>query len=277
VAVIPAALCASDLLRSCDPRLAVFRAVVTAVLMVGALNTILLFGNNSRAPYEVLSSDGRALVEWIRANTPANSRVMFAGSTVHGYEGGHVAFMQYLTGREMMACDYYHFSPEVVDYDYPPRPWRNNPEFFSRFLELYNVSVITTLRNKWKNYLRSRPEEYREEISFGEEVSPGEGKPLVFFRVIKPSKSPSFANKASEGSAKASLFLAGHGRVQAHFNRLEVELEKSDEEAVIKYNWQPGLSCAKPAEIFPYHAGAGVILIGIHPHGEKHVVIRYIS
>jgi hypothetical protein len=120
--------------------------------------------------------------------------------------------------------------------------------------------------------LRSRPEEYREEKSFGEEVSPGEGKPLVFFRVLKPSNSPSFADKTS---AKASLFLVGQGRARVHFNRIEVDLEKGDNQAVIKYNWQPGLSAAPPAEIFPYHAGPGVTLIGINPHGQKHVAIRY--
>ena len=49
---------------------------------------------------------------------------LFAGETVHGYGGGHVAVLAYLTGRQMMACDYYAFSPDLVEYNYPPREWR---------------------------------------------------------------------------------------------------------------------------------------------------------
>ena len=59
--------------------------------------------------------------------------------------------------------------------------------------------------------------------------------------------------------------------------------------AVIKYNWQDGLvadkprtglgkpclELGKPAEIFPYHAGPGIRLIGVYPHEQKHIVIRY--
>ena len=28
----------------------------------------------------------------------------------------------------MMACDYYHFPPKMVEYDYPPKPWRKTAE-----------------------------------------------------------------------------------------------------------------------------------------------------
>lgn len=255
VAVIPASLAAGELISFAGPKLALLRAAVIAILIVGALNTVMLFGNGLRAPYETLSRDGYAMVEWIRSNAPEDTRVLFAGSTVHGYEGGHVAFMSYLTGREMMACDYYHFSPAVVEYDYPHRPWRKSAESFNRFLDIYNVSVITTLRDNWKNYLRSRPADYREEKSFGEKGA------LVFFRVMRP--------------AKASFFLIGDGKVKADFNRIEVELTGTNEQAVIKYNWQPGFFTDKPAAIFPYQAGPGVRFIGIHPHGQKHIVIRY--
>lgn len=254
VAVIPAALAAAQLLASAGSKFALLRAAVVAMLMVGAFNTIMLFGNGSRAPYETLSREGHDMAAWIRFNAPEGTRVLFAGATVHGYEGGHVAFLPCLTGREMMACDYYHFSPSVVEYDYPPRPWRGNVELFDRFLDLYNISVITTLRDKWKNYLRSHPDRYLEGKSFGED------KLLTFFRVANPTFSP---------------FLAGEGRIKADFNRIEVELADADKEAVIKYNWQAGLHCGKPAEIFPYQAGAGIRLIGIKPNGQKKIIIRY--
>ncbi|MDD5483017.1 MAG: hypothetical protein PHP98_05135 [Kiritimatiellae bacterium] len=255
-AVFPAALAADGILRAPGARFALFRAAVIAVLVGGAVNTVLLFGNHARAPYQTMSSDGYAFADWIRANAPEGTRVLFAGSTVHGYDGGHVAFLPCLTGREMMACDYYHFSPTAVEYDYPPRPWRDNAELFNRFLEFYNISVITTLRDNWKEYLRSRPDEYREGQSFGE------GKPLAFFRVARPA---------------LSQFLEGAGRVKASFNRLEVDLNGTNERAVIKYNWQPGLFADKPAEIFPCPAGPGIRLIGILPHGRTNIVIRYKS
>ena len=260
-ALIPASIAAAEILGSCDYRLALPRAAIVAILIVGAANAAMMFGNNLQAPYETLSREGRAVTALLNSGAPEGTRVLFVGPTVHGYFGGHVAFLPCLAGREMMACDYYHFSMAAVEYEYPPNPWRKNPELLNRYLDLYNVSVITTLRENWKGYLRSRPQDYIEGPAFGE------NKELAFFRVARPAN---------------SIFLSGKGRVQAGFNRLEVDLAEPVDQAVIKYNWQTGLAADpprlgrdKPAEIFPYNAGPGIRFIGIKPNGQQKVVIRY--
>lgn len=191
-------------------------------------------------------------MEWIRTDIPEDARVLFAGYTMHGYGGGHVAHLPAMTGREMMACDYYHFSPKEVEYDYPPAAWRNSPEQIFAFLHLYNVKAVSTLHASWGEHFRAHPEWYEEVMPLGENR-------LMFFRVKSDS----------------SLFKLNKGQVQAHFNRLNVTLENEHEDAVIAYNWAKGLKAPPPAELFPHDAGNGVTLIGIRPQGLRSIPIRY--
>ena len=73
----------------------------------------------------------------IQENVPRQGRVLFAGPAVHAYGAGHVAPLPLFTDREMMACDFYHFSPKQVEYVYPPSAYRQTPESVFDFMEQF--------------------------------------------------------------------------------------------------------------------------------------------
>ncbi len=254
-ALAPAALMAADILRSRGAPLALLRAVVVATLTLGAWNAALMFGNQGHATYNPLPPEAREMAAWLKADGADGGRVLFAGSTVHGYYEAHGAFLPYLAGREMMACDYYHFSPGAVEYNFPPRPWRQTPKTMARFLELFNVTMVTTCHAEYRAFFEAHPDQYRATRRFGENGD------LMFFKVLRP----------------ASWFLANNGTVEATFNRIRVSLQQVDQPAVIKYTWHTGLKVTPPATLYPVEAGPGVTLIGIRPNGLTHLEIRYPS
>lgn len=253
-AIVPASLMASELLQSRNARLALLRAALVAFLAVSGWNTARLFGNEGRARYVTIPPEISAMARWLGTDDADGGRVLFAGCTLHGY-CGHVACLPYLAGREMMACDYYHFGLGSVEYNYPPRAWRTSPENIARFMELYNVTTLSTICDEHMAFFRAHPEQYREVRSFGEDG----GRPC--FKVLRPS----------------AWFLENDGRVSATFNRIRVSLRHGDRPAVIKYNWHPALSVTAPAELYPFAAGPGVTLIGIRPNGLVNLEIHYRS
>jgi hypothetical protein len=249
-AVPPAALFLGRLLRLRDRRMAFARAAVVALLVCTGLNVAALCRNRGRARYAVLPPYMEQLVGWIRAHTPPDARVLFAGECVHGYGGGNVAYLPVLTGRAMMAGDYYGFAPELVEYEYPPRPFRESFDGLLTFLDAYNVSHILTYHDEWKAFLRERPEAFAEEASF-ENVT-------VFSR-----------------SARPGLFRKGSGRIAADVNRLDVTLDDPQAVAVLAYNWIDGLQAPSPVELFPFTLTEGIVLIGVRPHGQTRFTIRF--
>ena len=191
---------------------------------------------------------------WIRANVPADARLVFLGFTLHGYGGGHVAYLPVLTGRQMMACDFYHFSPKKVEYDYPPRAWRENDEDVLAFLDLYNASHVTTWQPQWKKFCRRHPEWFEEVATFGRRQN------LSFFRVRR---------------APPGWFLQNSGSVSVEINRLRVTVDDPLRPAVIRYNWVPGLRAPAPVTIAPWDAGRETRLILIEPHGQSAFDLTY--
>lgn len=256
VAVFPAALAVSRILRTRDHRLALARAAVTSLLVMGAWNVTRFYDNKGPGRFNTLTSQVRDLNAWIRETTPEDGRVLFAGATVHTYGRGHVAYLPVLTGREMMACDYYHFPTDTVEYNYPPRAFRQSPAHTRKFMDLYNVMHIVTRYGNWIRFFRQHPEDYREVRTFG-----GGDVDVTAFEVRRES----------------SLFLRGNGTVRADFNRIDVRLEDPVQEAVIKYNWSDGLSAPEPVELFPHEEDEDVRLIGIRPHGQDRFSIRFRS
>jgi hypothetical protein len=119
VAVLPAALLLEDLLKpgndlqpgfSLNPRLAL-AAVALGVLLLGIPNLRRYFEGRTLLPFTPRKAEVGALADWVRQNTRPGERVLFAGDCGHAYGGGHVAILPALTGREMLAADYFHFSP----------------------------------------------------------------------------------------------------------------------------------------------------------------------
>jgi hypothetical protein len=226
---------------------------VVALLVMTGWNCARFYGNRGPGRYEVLPPRVRELSAWLAANSEEQSRILFAGPTVHAYGRGHVAFLPVLAGRQMMACDFYHFYPGTTEPEYPPHAFRRGMDGVFAFLELYNVSHVVTYHERWVQRFRGEPDRY-EEVFFQQG-----GHPKYIFRVKRP----------------VSFFLRGQGRVRADINRLLVDLDDPDGEAVLKYNWVDGLAARPPAEIRPVDVGHGLRFIGLQPHGSGQVEIRY--
>ncbi|MBI3985511.1 MAG: hypothetical protein HY343_01210, partial [Lentisphaerae bacterium] len=125
LAVIPASWSIARVLKTTTPAWALPRAALLALLILTGWNVARLYGGTGPAPATVLSEKTWSLVRLIRNETPEGGRVLFAGQTVHYYgDNGHVAMLPALAGREMMACDYFHFPPKSVEYNYPPAVFR---------------------------------------------------------------------------------------------------------------------------------------------------------
>lgn len=252
-ACVPAGLWVGRLLEEESPRLAGVKAFLFALLVAGGLNAADLYENRGIERYCVMSDEVRNFAAWIRGNVPEGSRLLFAGPTVHGYGGGHVAYLPVMAGREMMACDFYHFSPKRVEYEYPPRGYRSYDQM-RKFLELYNVSHISSFHGYWQRRLEDHPETFMLVHQFGRQA-----RPKKVYRVSQP----------------LSQCLLGAARVVPDLNRLTVYPEDPNAELVIKYNWADGLRCAAPAEIQPFPVDDNITLIRIWPNGARRVEIWF--
>jgi hypothetical protein len=231
-------------------------AALVALLLLGAWNVSRSYGNGGYARFATLGDDVQNMVTTIQAYAPENTRVLFAGRTVHGFGRGHIAYLPRLTEREMMACDYYAFPPQMVEYEYPPRPFRASEEGMARFLDLHGVSLILSYHPKWHDYLAAQPERYEELDGFV--VT---GVHIYAFRVRHA----------------ASLFHRGAGTVASTFNRLDVSVEDPGADSVIAYRWDERLQADGKAELFEYDAGDDISLVGIRPNGEERIRIRFKS
>jgi len=252
VIILPAALVAGSLMRrrGLPERLAA--ALLAGLILTGGFAMVNYMGNQSNARFNTMSGEMQRMSAWLRENVPDGGRVLFAGAAVHGFGGGKVAALPIYTGREMMACDYYGFSPKLVEYNYPPREFRHQgPEKMFQFLEFYNVTHIATYHKGWKETLQKVPQYY--------EMAWRSGEKMVF-RVRRDN----------------TMFIEGGGRITATINHIEVIPHDRQASQVIRYNWHQGLRC-KPATatIEPYDTGTSIKLIRIHPNGAERVELYY--
>ena len=226
-------------------------AWAVALLLVSAYEGAKPWGGKGMAPFHTMPDHTRELVQWLSDQVPEDGRVLFAGHCVHAYGGAKVAALPLFTGREMMAADFYGFSPKLVEYQYPPRAFRyDGPDVLFSFMELYNVTHVVTWHDDWKDVFHRTTEYYRPAHAI-ERVS-------IF-----------------ETRRASSLFLQGAGRVTATFNRIDLALDAPQDTVIIKYNWTPGWQADGDAEIFPHDAGRGITLIGVHPGARLHLTLRY--
>jgi hypothetical protein len=227
-------------------------SLLCGLLVMGGYNTVKYMGNKGRARYNTMTPQLHELVAWLKKSVPPDGRILFAGAAVHGYSGGKVASLPIYTGREMMSCDYFGFSPKLVEYNYPPQEFRKHgPEKLFQFMDLYNVTHVITYHEDWKTALRRHDSQYEEMISFGKKT---------IFRVRRDS----------------GMFAAGEGRVEAGINCIVVSPADKNESVVIKYNWVEGLTCTpRGATLEPWNTGTSVRLIKVNPNGADAVSIAY--
>jgi hypothetical protein len=254
VAVLPAGLLCGDILDTRGRRWAAARAAILVLLLMGGLAGAAHYRHFAEAGGATISPVMEDVIAWLQENTDGESRILFAGQTVHGYGAGHVALLPAVTGREMMASDYYAFSPKLVEYEYPPREWRSRGHKGVReFFELFNVGYVVTYHDKWKEYFRRRPRRYGEMSSFMQKTLE-----ITVFRVER----------------ERSWFLKGSGSVKAEFNRLQVRPD-SPGEMVLKYRWEDGLAAGPGIDLYPVEAGEGVLFVGAKSEEPGPFTIRY--
>lgn len=255
LALAPAAAVLQRLLTLPSPRALPLKAVLLALLFVTGINGARIYGNGGPAPYTVLPPLVQDLVETVRREVPEGGRVLFAGTTVHAYGRGHVAFLPALAGREMMACDYYAFPPRMVEQNYPPRKYRLSEDDTFRFMDLYNVTLVFTYHPEWREFFLAQPDRYEPvSVSYGRHEHSS-------FRVLRT----------------AAPLLKGKGTVEADFNVIRVKPAPGQERLVLRYNWEEGLVADGPAVIKPQRVWKDLQFIVVRPNGAEEVVIRHKS
>ncbi len=229
------------------------KAALAALLCAGGYNAIRLYANRGPAPYHAMRPDTPAFADWLKVHSAPGSRVLFAGPTVHGYGGAQISLMPVLADREMIACDFYNFSPKRVEYEMPPRPFRETPERVRAYLDLLGVGHVATYHAHWIEFFGKHTNDYEHVYIFGNKTK------KHVYRVLNP----------------APRLASGRAAVTAGVNRIHVIPEGTPEEIVLRYRWVDGLHVDAPAEIFPADMGDEIRFIGLRPHGAAACTIRY--
>ena len=99
---------------------------------------------------------------------PKEGRVFFLGFILHELEartrtsqdGGHVAPIPHLTGREAIASEFYHTRWSAVD-PIPEVFRKRGRDGVEEYLDLVNAKLVVTFLPEWSVYCASKPETYR--------------------------------------------------------------------------------------------------------------------
>ncbi len=251
LACLPAAAMIARAFRHSNRKRPLQAAFFSMLLFMGGYNATRYYGNRGTAGFQTMTTELREIITHLKEDMPRDGRLMFAGAAVHGYSGAKVAALPIYVGREMLSCDYYGFSPRLVEYDYPPPEWRRHgPGKLFQFMEVYNITHIMTYHDNWKEVFRRYPEQYSETMTFGEKT---------IFRVKRPS----------------TMLLKGEGKVTAELNRIHLVLPYPQDKVVLKYNWVDGLEADNGVELQPYPVDPTVNLISVKPGSNLEVILRY--
>ena len=263
-AVFPAAALCGRLFGGPDPGRrrawleALAQGIVLATLLLGFRVVSTYYANHGSARMRTLPPEIREFAEWVRAEVPAEGRLGFAGRSVHAYGGGNIAYLPVLSGREMMADDYYGFPRGTIEYNYPPAAYRQDVERYLFFSRAYGITHWVAVESDALAFLAAHPDQFAPVKSLGTPE-----RPMDVYRVLD--------------AAPASRFWEGAGRVVARENRLEVfPADSAADRVVIRYNWRDGLFCRTPgASIEPFAVDENLRFIAVRPGGNARVAIGY--
>ena len=244
LSILPASLMVGRVMQDERKHTAIIRGFLFSMLILGAWNVGFTYQNRAHARYMLADDDLMDLVDFMNRDEARAGRVLFAGRTVHSFGGGHVALLPLLTDREMVACDYYHFPPEQVEYQMPPNAWKTTEDDTYRYLELMDVTLMVTRHPDWIDYFNGQPDRYRQVREFGDK------------RVFRVKR-------------RQSRFEEGEGTVVASLNQLEVELSGELEDVILRYRWADGLKADQGVVIEPVNMGPGVDLIRARTGGVR--------
>ena len=246
--------------------LAAAKAVAFAALLLGLrVSGAHAVNNGAKLPHLEAEPNLFRLVEWIRENVPEDGRLAFGGKTDELVGGSTVAYLPILTGREMMADDYYEFPVGLIRRNFPPRPYRDSPEAFLEYSRLYGIT-------HWA-VVDSRPRK----LGFYLGTPDCGGRPGLFEEVGEfKLRFCTLWIFAIQG-VQPGRFLVGDGVVEAHENRIVVRpADASTDLLVVRYNWREGLVCRTlGASIEPYRADENIRFIAVRPNGAPEIEIGY--
>jgi len=234
------------------------QGLVLVTLLLGCRVARMHYVNQGSARMRILSPEMQEWVDWVRAEVPEEGRLGFAGRAVHFYGGGNIAYLPVLTGREMMADDYYGFPRGTIEYNYPPSAYRKTLDSYLFFSRTYGITHWVASMPDALAFLAAHPEQFERGKSI-----PMLGREIEIYRV--------------KDFGPVSRFWEGEGRVSARVNHLVLEpADPSVERVVIRYNWREGLVCRTPgASIEPFSVDGNIRFIAIHPGGNALVEIGY--
>lgn len=242
-------------------------AATFAALLLG-LRVSAAHARNNGAGLPYVAADERllAFVDWIRENVPEEGRLAFFGETSNRVGGGTVAYLPILTGREMMADDYYTYPAGLTSRNYPPAAYRASLDAFLSFSRLYGIThwAVTDNNPRKLGFFRGTP-------GFG--GRPGAFKPAGVFKL----RQGTVRVFAISDIPPPSRLLVGEGSVVARENRILVRPSNPEADLlVLRYNWRDGLVCRTPgATIEPFAADENLRFIAIRPNGAGEIEIGY--
>lgn len=261
VLAVPAAIQIGGVWRQGSPLAAPLQGAVAMLLIFGAINTARIYHAEDPSPFDKFDPTIKALADWVSETVPEGSRVAFAGRTSHAYGHAHIAYLPILTGREMMACDYYEFPPGTYEPDFPPAAARGQEGGIHAYLLEHRVTHVITCRPNYIDFFESNPDQYE----------PG----------------PRFLYRHATGSTDIRTFAVKGPQpddagvhAKATFNRIEVDFDATPPESVVlAYHWHDRLVATPPAEILPKPTATPgeVPFIELRPNGSSHVSIKYRS
>jgi hypothetical protein len=237
---------------------ALAQGIVLMTFLMGFRAVKMHYANQGVAPLRTMPPEMLEFAEWIHAEVPAEGRLGFAGRAVHFYGGGNIAYLPVLTGREMMADDYYGFPPGTIEYNYPPSAYRKDIDRYVFFSRAYGITHWVATMPDALEFLASHPDRF--ELAKSLKML---GRRIEVYRV--------------KDLGPVSRFWEGAGRVVAKENRLEIfPADPAAARVVIRYNWRDGLFCRTPgASIESFAVDENLRFIAVHPGGNARVEIGY--
>ncbi|MDB4285327.1 hypothetical protein N9903_00270, partial [bacterium] len=214
IMIVPAAFWMGRIFSFSRRRDAAVRGVVLASVLFTVYSAGYIWSNKGFERYSLPGETERQLVGLLKGEVPPTARVFWAGRTMHGFGGGHVAPLPYLTGKMMMASDFYHFHIGEIggSYDLMPREvlkGEGREERTERWFDSWNVSHVVSVEGRWIRYLDGRPELY--ELIW--EHKDGDFWIMVYRR----------------RNFTGSLFEVGSGSVEVLPGRIRVRLDGTQE------------------------------------------------
>lgn len=200
--------------------------------------------------------------DWVRENVPPGGRIALAGRLHQRIDWGRAAYLPVLSGREFFGADYYAFPDGMIEFDCPPRAYRDPVDGYLRYSRAYGITHWVALDDRAAAFFGN---------GFGGAFVPVakfkmQSTRLVVFRIAEP------------WADAPTRFFEGAGETDVRENRILVRpADPAAERLVLRYNWRKGLVCRTPgASIEPFQVDENLRFLAVRPGGAAEVEIGYV-